>query len=408
MKQLLIIGMVWPEPESTGAGQRMMQLIDLFLDEGYTITFASTALKTPHSQSLTELGVTETTIVLNCDSFDAFVSELQPHVVLFDRFMSEEQFGWRVADQCPKAIRILDTEDLHCLRKERQLAFKQNKDFSINSLLLSELAKREIASIYRCDLSLMISTYEMEVLQSLFQIDKSLIHYLPFVYGDAELTRDYKSYNERSHFVTIGNFLHEPNWDAVRYLKETIWPLIRARLPQAEMHVYGSYATDKVTQLHQPKDGFLIKGRASNTLETLVHYKVCLAPLRFGAGLKTKLVEAMLTGTPNVTTTIGAEGFPVALDWSGAIVNDAETFADEAVSLYTNQTAWKVAQQNGRLLLNQAFSKSQQQKVFKDRFEDLVSNLGAHRQRNFIGAMLQHHTMRSTKFMAKWIELKNK
>ena len=400
--------MVWPEPQSTGAGQRMMQLIDLFLDEGYKITFASTALKTPNSQSLTKLGVKETSIVLNCDSFDSFVSELQPHVVLFDRFMSEEQFGWRVAEQCPSALRILDTEDLHCLRKERQLAFKQNKDFSINSLLLSELAKREIASIYRCDLSLMISTYEMEVLQSLFQIDKSLIHYLPFVYGDAELTRDYKSYNERSHFVTIGNFLHEPNWDAVRYLKETIWPLIRARLPQAEMHVYGSYATDKVTQLHQPKDGFLIKGRASNTLETLVHYKVCLAPLRFGAGLKTKLVEAMLTGTPNVTTTIGAEGFPVALDWSGTIVNDAETFADEAVSLYTNQTAWKVAQQNGRLLLNQAFSKSQQQKVFKDRFEDLVSNLGTHRQRNFIGAMLQHHTMRSTKFMAKWIELKNK
>ena len=329
-------------------------------------------------------------------------------MVLFDRFMSEEQFGWRVADQCPNAIRILDTEDLHCLRKERQLAFKQNKAFNIDSLLCSELAKREIASIYRCDLSLMISTYEMEVLQSLFQIDKNLIHYLPFIYDSTEIARDYKSYNERSHFVTIGNFLHEPNWDAVRYLKETIWPLIKARLPKAELHIYGSYSSDKVKQLHQPADGFLIKGRATATLETLSRYKVCLAPLRFGAGLKTKLVDAMLTGTPNVTTTIGAEGFPKTLDWSGVIVNETETFADEAVSLYTNQSAWEVAQQNGRLLLNQAFSKSEQQKLFKDRLTQITADLGTHRQRNFIGAMLQHHTMRSTKFMSKWIELKNK
>jgi hypothetical protein len=60
--------------------------------------------------------VKKETIALNSSSFDVFVKQLQPSIVLFDRFMIEEQFGWRVAENCPNAVRILDTEDLHCLR----------------------------------------------------------------------------------------------------------------------------------------------------------------------------------------------------------------------------------------------------------------------------------------------------
>ena len=73
--------------------------------------------------------------------------------------MIEEQFGWRVAENCPNAVRILDTEDLHSLRKVRQEAVKKGVDFSINNLLKSEIAKREIAAVLRCDLSLIISTF---------------------------------------------------------------------------------------------------------------------------------------------------------------------------------------------------------------------------------------------------------
>ena len=73
---------------------------------------------------------------------------------MFDRFMVEEQFGWRVAEQCPNALRILDTEDLHCLRKGREKAIKDQALFD-KSYLFNDISKREIASIYRCDLSLL-------------------------------------------------------------------------------------------------------------------------------------------------------------------------------------------------------------------------------------------------------------
>ena len=130
-KKLLVIGFVWPEPNSSAAGTRLMQIIDCFKNQGFTVVFASTASYSDYMVSLPDFSIQKHSIVLNDSSFDAFVSDLQPNVVLFDRFMVEEQFGWRVAENCPDAIRVLDTEDLHSLRLARQKAFKENKDFTI-------------------------------------------------------------------------------------------------------------------------------------------------------------------------------------------------------------------------------------------------------------------------------------
>ena len=111
MKKLLIIGYVWPEPNSSAAGSHMLQLIAFFQAQGYVVTFTSPAQQTEHMVDLTDIGVFVEPITLNCDSFDTFIAQLQPDIVLFDRFMMEEQFGWRVAEHCPNALRILDTED---------------------------------------------------------------------------------------------------------------------------------------------------------------------------------------------------------------------------------------------------------------------------------------------------------
>ncbi|MCF5226922.1 glycosyltransferase, partial [Pseudomonas syringae] len=93
-----------------------MQLIQCFLEQDWHITFASPATEGEHRADLISLGIHEVRIALNDSSFDVFVSELQPHVVLFDQFMIEEQFGWRVEQQCPDALRILETSDFQSLR----------------------------------------------------------------------------------------------------------------------------------------------------------------------------------------------------------------------------------------------------------------------------------------------------
>lgn len=408
VKKALLIGKVWPEPNSSAAGSRMMQLIEVLKAESREVIFASAASMSNHASDLNELGVTSVPIKLNDSSFDSFVARLNPDVVLFDRFMTEEQFGWRVAEQCPSAIRILDTEDLHFLRGARHQAWKVGRDFEEKDLF-NDLAKREIASILRSDLSLIISSYEMDVLLRLFKMNEDILLHLPFLLEEIgnNAISSWKTMDKRKHFISIGNFLHEPNWNAVLFLKEEIWPLIRKELPEAELHIYGAYPSMKVKQLHNPETGFLVKGKAEDAKEVVGNSRILLAPLRFGAGLKGKLIEAMQCGTPSVTTEIGAEAMHGNLPWPGFIENDPEAFAEKSVALYQDVEVWENAQQAGIPIINQYYSKKELGEKLIKVIREIRYDLKAHRRQNFLGEVLHHHTAASTKYMSKWIEAKS-
>jgi glycosyltransferase involved in cell wall biosynthesis len=407
--KILIIGLVWPEPTSSAAGTRMVQLIKLFITNGHEVIFASAASKSAFSYDLNGLGVQETEILLNDPSFDVFVKSLQPSIVLFDRFMVEEQYGWRVQRQCPEAMRILDTEDLHCLRHARQQIVKTGNLFKPADVF-SDLAKREIASILRCDLSLIISEIEMNLLQRQFRIDPTLIYYLPFLENPIsnEDISAWKSFEQRDGCIFIGNFLHEPNWHTVQMLKTKVWPSLRKRLPAASMNIYGAYASQKVLQLHNEKERFLVHGRAEDAREVIGKSRLLLAPIQFGAGVKGKFVDAMQVGTPSVTTTVGAEAMKGTLEWNGVITDDLDDFVASAAALYENKDSWLEGQTNGIRIINERYSKARFSKDFVQHIQDLSQRLTEHRQHNFIGQILLHHTANGSKYMSLWIEEKNR
>ncbi|OPX54996.1 Glycosyltransferase involved in cell wall bisynthesis [Oceanospirillum multiglobuliferum] len=407
MKKVLVIGYVWPEPNSSAAGTHMLSLLRLFRQQNWQVEFATPAQATEHMVDLAEEGISSRNIVLNCDSFDQYILEYQPDIVMFDRFMMEEQFGWRVEKNCPQALKILDTEDLQFLRNARHQALKAGRELK-QADLCSDLAKREIAAILRCDLALIISSFEVELLTERFKIDASILHHLPFMVNLAQCPTETKSYDQRQHFMTIGNFRHAPNWDAVLFLQE-IWPLIRKQLPSAELHIYGSYPPPKATALHNPKTGFLIKGWADDAFVVMEQARVCLAPLRFGAGIKGKLLDAMIMQTPNVTTPIGSEGMLEDERWPGVVCKqvDAQAFANAAVALYQNAEQWQQAQADANTLLNKRYDAEQLGRTLITRIEQISEQLEQHRLDNFTGAMLRHHTMASTKYMSQWIAAKN-
>ena len=403
MKHLVIIGTVWPEPNSTAAGSRMLQLISLFQKQGYEITFLCSASKSDFSFDLSQISVKTKAIQLNDSGFDIEIAALNPNVVLFDRFMIEEQYGWRVMENCPNALRILDTEDLHFLRKAREVAYKQNRELVFEDYI-SDIFKREIASIYRCDLALLISEYEMQLAKETFKIDASILYYLPFL--SEEVNPNVPKFEDRQHFVSIGNFLHEPNWQTVLALKKC-WKSIKKQLPEAELHIYGAYVSEKAKQLHNEKEGFLIKGRAESVTQVYSKAKLLLAPIPYGAGLKGKLFEAMQLGLPSITTKMGAEAMNGNLDWNGYITSDETDFVEKAVELYTDKSLWETAQKNGYEILEKRFKKEVFATDFMNRIEALQLDLKTHRNQNFLGQILQHQSLQSTKYMSKWIEAKN-
>ncbi|MFT2090780.1 glycosyltransferase family 4 protein [Paraglaciecola sp. 2405UD69-4] len=415
-QNVLVLGYVWPEPNSSAAGSHLLSQLTLFLKQGWKVTFASPAIQGDHKVDLQQLGIKEVSIKINCTSFDEFLQELDPTIVLFDRFMLEEQFGWRIAKYCPNALRILDTEDLHSLRQARHKALKCGDSIKKPDLN-TELAKREVAAIFRCDLSLIISDYELELLLNYYKVPKHLLVHSPFMLEKPAAPKAGTEFENRQHFISIGNFRHEPNWDAVLWLKQEIWPLIRAQLPKVELHIYGAYPPPKATQLHNSKQGFLVKGWAQDSKQVMEQARVCLAPLRFGAGIKGKLAEAMMCGTPNITTQIGTEGMQMGLPWPGLITqldelqdsaSTAELIAENAIKLYQDHTLWMHCQNLGYELLSQNFDATTIENRILEKIEQATNNLDGHRSQNFIGQMLQHHHLKSTQYMAQWIEAKNR
>tara|TARA_B110000902_G_scaffold18448_1_gene21206 strand:- start:1566 stop:2807 length:1242 start_codon:yes stop_codon:yes gene_type:complete len=405
---VLIIGYVFPEPNSSAAGTRMLQLIDFFINQNYTVVFATSCKKSTNAFDLESLNVQVVEILLNHSSFDFFVKDLNPEVVLFDRFMTEEQFGWRITENCPDALRILDTEDLHFLRKTRQQSISSSSG-SANDFDLNDIAKREIASIYRSDLSLIISEAELKILIDTFKIDCSLLLYLPFMLDlneNSEL-KQHSSFSERTDFVSIGNFLHPPNSDAIFYLKNDIWPLIKSQLPQANLHVYGAYDTQAIRSMHNKKDGFLLHGYVEDAFEVVNSSRVLLAPLRFGAGLKGKLILAMQCGTPAAMSTIAAEGMFGSDQPNGIIEDDPSLFVKKCIDLYTQESLWTEYQNKGDAVLKSRFNKLDHQLKLKERISLIQSTIQSHRSDNFIGQLLAHHQFQSTKYMSRWIEVKN-
>jgi glycosyltransferase involved in cell wall biosynthesis len=191
-------------------------------------------------------------------------------------------------------------------------------------------------------------------------------------------------------------------------LKETIWPLIRKQMPEAVLQIYGAYPSQKVVQLNNVKEGFLVKGRAENAQEVVKNARIVLAPLRFGAGIKGKLLEAMQCGTPSITTTIGAESMCGDLPWNGFVSDEPQVFADKAVELYQDKTLWQKNQKNGFEIMEKRYLKSLFENDFMQHILKIQTHLKPHRLQNFMGSLLQHHTLTSTKYMSRWIEEKNK
>lgn len=423
MLNVVVIGYVWPEPNSSAAGQNMLSIIERCLAANFNVTFLTAATDSEHKADLEATGVSVKPIALNCSSFNTLLAQILPDVVIFDRYMTEEQFSWRVKEVCPNAIRILNTEDLHSLRQARHDAVKQHGDARL-AQLNSELAQREVAAILRSDLTLVISKHEMALLTEHYGVPAPQLQYHPLAVGKS--INPAPSFEERSHFVHIGNFRHAPNWDAVLQLKQHLWPSIKKALPHAELHIYGAYPPKKATQLHNEKQGFLVKGWAKDVETVMANAKVLIAPLRFGAGIKGKLLDAMRCATPSITTWIGAEGIisndqvldtdesADARPWPGALcstriseLNAVQDYVDKAIALYNDENNWNLASEMSKSVLS-SFENNQPDVPFIERMCDLQQTLDKHRSSLFMQSLLWHQTLTASKYMSQWIEAKNK
>jgi len=135
--------------------------------------------------------------------------------------------------------------------------------------------------------------------------------------------------------------------------------------------------------------------------------RVCLAPLRFGAGIKGKLLDAMLMQTPSITTSIGSEGMHGEEPWPGMITDNTDQFIEAAVTLYSDEKQWQLAQSQASTVLQNNYDRDTLSQRLASKIDLAIKNLDINRSNNFTGSMLRHHSMMSTKYMSQWIAAKN-
>ncbi len=401
---VLLIAFVWPEPRSSAAGVRVMNVIRALAQPPFSVTVACPATNEEARLELEKSGVRTQAISLNDSSFDEWLKNVKPEVVIFERFLMEEQFGGRVFEVCPDATRILDTIDLQSVRRLREEAHKKglkSVEWEGDDLL------RELASIYRCDHSWVVSDFERDLLTQQLGIPAELVSVsrLGEDYSPASRRRD-----ERLHFGMIGNFRHAPNHDSVLWLRREIWPLVRARLPSAEVHVFGAYVQKEIQALHEPKSGFFVEGWAENARDALARYRVNLAPLRFGAGIKGKVIDGWASGTSCVGTAIAAEGMTEGYPFGGIVTSTlgAEEFANAMVALHEDSKEWERQSEAAGRVYAGLYGAAVIEEGVRICLLETHRNRTALRKRNRIGQMLRLSSMKSTLYFSRWLELKGR
>lgn len=407
-KRILVLGQIWPEAAASAASTRLLDLIDAFQAAGYSVTVSADGKENSATEALRQRGIDCERLAPNDSQFDQWVKDLDPLVTLFDRFTTEEKFSWRVRAACPDSLRILDTIDLHFLRLAREKAFRSQ---GLTSLSWQEvlhfsgdLAARETAAIYRSDLSLIVSDAEARLLVDHCGIPYDRLQLCRLLYPDPLAP---PTFAERQNFSMIGNFKHPPNVDAVLFLRGELWPLIRQRLPQAKVEVWGAHASTQHLAWNDPASGFYVKGYCPDSLAMLQKTRVNLAPLRYGAGIKGKIADGWWAGTPAVTMPVGAEGMHEKLPFAGHIAVDAADFAAAAVRLHEEATSWQHASEAGLDLIRSLYSAEATTIPLLRKISWLLEHRDTMRLNNFTGTILWQQGLRSTEYFSRWIEAKN-
>lgn len=389
---------VWPEPWSSAAGLRTRELTSFLQSYGYRVVGLSACVDNRARREWEAAGVETHPCPLNDSTVHELFANLNPELVIYDRFLMEEQYGWRAREQWPSALHLIDTIDLHSLRREREGEKQSSWSTPIHATEASEDRLREMASLYRADGCLVVSDFEAHWLAAQgYPADRAC--FLPF---SAEPAPAIPPRQGRQGACFIGNYRHAPNLDAARWLVDTLWPALRPTFQS--LHLYGAYPPELLTQLHG-KRGIQVHANVPDHRAALGRHLVSLAPLRFGAGIKGKVLESWAVGTPVLGTAIAFEG----KGFSGGpdeFRNEAELLA-RAKQLVENEDEWAHAQARGLDCLHQNFRAPPLREKFLA-YLKMAQERRLHWRGQLVGQMLRHQQHNSTKYFALWIEAKNR
>ncbi len=331
--RILVIDQITPEPDSDAGSVTAFEIMRGLRDLGYKITFApcsNFAYIPNYSDLLAAIGI-ESILYPGVASFRQHMATFGKDydaAVIFRVSTARDYLG-TVKQYAPQAKLVFHTSDLHFLREERATELHAGQRSRAAATREAELATIAAAAI-----TIVHSHHEKDVIAA--ALPQAPVAVFPWIYEPRGKGR---SFSQRRDLIFVGSYRHDPNVDAVEYFAADIMPLLADRLEGVSFIAAGSNPPPSVTGLAGPR--IRVPGFLPDIEGPLMNARVMVAPLRYGAGLKGKIVSAMACGLPVVTTSIGAEGMALTPGEHVLVADGAEAFADSVVQLYQDEALWR-------------------------------------------------------------------
>ena len=262
----------------------------------------------------------------------------------------------------PAAKLIFEAVDLHHLREIRAAELSGDATAMDEALKTREL---ELAAMGTCDASIVLSQYEVDYLHR--EAPAIPLHHIPI--ARAEPALEPKAFAERKNILFIGGFQHPPNRDGLLWFHQEVWPGLLERGFQEDLVIVGGDMPKDIENLAGPQVRVL--GQLPDVNDLFGSCRMSIAPLRYGAGLKGKVISSLSYGLPCVTTGIGAEGAPFEDHCDLLIADEPQDFQLAILSLMNDQLLWERLSQHGKLFFREHFSLQ----GFEKRLQDLLDEV---------------------------------
>lgn len=350
-RRILVADYRLPQPDVSAGELATFGLISDLCASGFEVVFVPTDMRdtTPYRQNLEALGVT---VITRASGYSSARDYVRAKGATFGTFylirvdMAEALLP-SAREAAPDATVVFHAPDLYFLRETRAAELSGDPA----QLMLAEKTRdREVAIMRACDHIVLVSPAEVPFLKAWIAREK--ISVFPALYS--RVVDEPAGYGARRNLFFLGGYKHPPNVDAVIWFVERVWPRIHSALPDVEFHIVGAEAPPEVTDLTRVP-GVKHIGYVADIDPLLAGYRLSVAPLRYGAGIKGKLGAALGAGVPSVCTTIAAEGMGI-VDGVHALVRDEpDAFADAVIALYRDEAAWSRIADSGRILVRENF-----------------------------------------------------
>ncbi|HEV8533241.1 MAG TPA: glycosyltransferase family 4 protein [Methylomirabilota bacterium] len=331
-KTLLVVAPSLPDFDRHAGSRRLYSWLRILAAE-YNVSFYTLQRRIDkdsrrYADALRELGV-EIHAAQHTTTLAQLAGRID-HGVLFEFFHTAERLLPYLRLLRPDLPMVVSCADVHHVRESRAVAYA---DHPIMARARAWRTRRREVGVYgRADLVLALTEDDRRALQQ--AVPGAVTAVLPCTYPVA---RDVPGFVQRSprSVLFVGGFRHSPNVDAMLFFCRQILPLVRRSLPDVTVTIVGDAPPKEVIALSSAQ--VRVTGWVPRVEPYLASHCLSIAPLRFGAGLKGKIVEAMGAGLPVVTTSVGAEGMELVHGGTALIADSAETFADSIVRLCTDQ-----------------------------------------------------------------------